>query len=95
MALKSSYELAMQRLGKSAGPERKVTDDQKKRIAELDSVYKAKIAELEIGMEGKIAAARAAGDAEQFGKLQQQLIAERQKLRNDCETKKEKVRAGK
>ncbi|MBI5396167.1 MAG: hypothetical protein HZA91_12800 [Verrucomicrobia bacterium] len=93
--MKSSYELAMERLGKTGGPERKVTDEQKRRIAELDSVYKAKIAELEIGMEGRIAAARAAGDAEQFEKLKQQLVIERQKLRDDCEAKKEKVRQGK
>lgn len=95
MAIKSSYELAMERLGKTAGSERKVTDEQRKRIAEVDSIYKAKIAELEIGMEGKIAAARAAGDAEQFEKLQQQLVVERQKLKDDCEAKKEKVRQGK
>ena len=95
MAIKSSFELAMERLGKTAGPERKVTDGQKKRIAEVDSIYKAKIAELEIGMDGRIAAARAAEDAEQFEKLKQQLVIERQKLKDDCESKKEKVRQGK
>ncbi len=94
MAIKSSFELAMERLNKTSGPERKVTDEQKKRIAEVDTVYKAKIAELEIVMEGKIAAARAAGDAGQFETLQQQLVAERQKLRETCDAKKEKVRQG-
>jgi hypothetical protein len=92
MAIKSAYELAMERLNKTAGPERKVTDEQKRRIADLDSVYKAKIAELEIGMEAKIAAAREAGDAEQFEKLQQQLVVERQKLKDECEAKKERIR---
>ena len=92
MAIKSSYELAMERLGKGAGAGRKLTDEQKKQFAEVDSIYKARIAELEIGLNEKIAAARAAGDAEEFQKLQERLSNERQKLRDECEAKKEKLR---
>ncbi len=62
MALKSSYELAMERLGKTLGPERKLTSEQKKRLAEIDAFYKAKIAELELAFRDKIVAARAAED---------------------------------
>ena len=45
--MKSSYELAMERLNKSA-PTTKLTADQKKQLAELDSQYAAKIAQREI-----------------------------------------------
>jgi hypothetical protein len=92
MPLKSSYDLAMERLGKSLGPERKLTDEQKKRLAEVDSLYKAKIADLELSMSDKIAAARAAQDVEKVLELEQKLLGERQKLRDDCESKKEKLR---
>ncbi|MCX6909631.1 MAG: hypothetical protein NTY01_16520 [Verrucomicrobia bacterium] len=92
MALKSSYDLAMERLGKSLGPERKLTDAQKKQLAEIDSVYKAKIADLELSFGDKIVAARAAQDVEKVLSLEQTLLAERQKLHDDCEAKKEKLR---
>jgi len=95
MALKSSYELAMERLGKSLGPERKLTGEQKKRLAEIDALYKAKIAELELAFRDKIAAAHAAENFEEVQKLEQTLTAQRQKLRDECEAKKEKERAGK
>ena len=42
--MKSAYELAMERLEK-ASPSISLTKDQKKEIAEVDSVYRAKIAE--------------------------------------------------
>lgn len=92
MALKSSYDLAMERLGKTLGPERKLTSEQKKHLAEIDSIYKAKIADLELAFGDKIAAARAAEDFEKVEKLEQTLLAERQKLREECEAKKEKLR---
>ena len=92
MALKSSYDLAMERLGKTLGPQRKLTGQQKKQLAEIDSIYKAKIADLELSMNDKIAAARAAQDVEKVLSWEQTLLVERQKLRDDCETKKEKLR---
>ena len=52
--MKSAYELAMERLNKTA-PSKKLTDNQKKRIAELESEYKAKIADREIFLNGEIA----------------------------------------
>ena len=92
MALKSSYDLAMERLGKSLGPERKLTADQKKQLAEVDSIYKAKIADLELSLGDKIAVARTAQDVEKVLNLEQTLLTERQKLRDECEFKKEKLR---
>ena len=45
--MKSAYELAMERLNKSA-PSVKLTAEQKARLAELDSIYKAKLADREV-----------------------------------------------
>ena len=56
MALKSAWELALERTGgKSAG---KLTAKQKEKLAELDRVYTAKIAECELDLKPKIAGAR-------------------------------------
>lgn len=89
--MKSAYELAMERLNKSA-PTVKLTDKQKKAMAELDSKYQAKIAEREIGLKSEIAKASSGGDWEAMEKLEQQLVSERKKLQAELEEKKEQVR---
>jgi hypothetical protein len=93
MAIKSAYELAMERLGKQRG--QKLTDEQKSKLAELDRVYTAKIAEHELELKPKITAARAQGDVEGAQKLQETLRAEIAKLRTKLEDEKEKVRQSK
>lgn len=92
--MKSAYELAMERLNKSA-PTVKLTDAQKKELAELDSVYAAKVAEREIGLKEKIGQFTAAGELDQAAELENQLAIERKKLQAELEEKKERVRAGK
>lgn len=92
--MKSSYELAMERLAKTS-PSVKLTAAQKKQLAELDSRYQAKIAEREIALKGEQAQAAAAGDFEKREALQQQLVAERKKLQAELEDKKDAVRQGK
>jgi hypothetical protein len=89
--MKSSYELAMERLNKTA-PGGKLTPAQKLQLAELDSKYTAKIAEREIALKGEINAANLAGDVEKMETLQRQLTAERKNLQADLEEKKEAVR---
>ena len=88
--MKSAYELAMERLNKTA-PTAKLSAAQKKQIAELESKYKARIAEREIALKGEIAAAAAAGEFEKVETAQQQLVNERKKLQTELEEKKEKV----
>src|SRR5439155_318640 len=51
--MKSAYELAMERLEK-ASLSLSLTEDQKKEIAEVDSVYRAKIAEKELFLKDQI-----------------------------------------
>ena len=92
--MKSSYELAMERLNKSS-PAVKLTAGQKKQMAELDSKYAAKIAEREISFKDDINKALAGGDAEKPEQLRQQLVIERKKLQAALEEQKEKVRQDK
>jgi hypothetical protein len=89
--MKSAYELAMERLGK-ASPTVKLTDEQKKEIAELESKRAAKTAERELFLQGEIAKAIDKGDAEAVAQLEKQLHSDRKSLRAECEEKKEKVR---
>ena len=92
--MKSSYELAMERLNKSS-PTAKISAKQKAEIAELESRYKAKIAEREIALRGETAQAAAAGDFETVQESEKRLVIERQKLQAELEEKKEAVRGGK
>jgi hypothetical protein len=91
--MKSAYELAMERLQKSA-PSVSLTEEQKKQLAEVDSTFKAKIAEREVFLQGEIAKSRASGKLEELDALQKQLAAEVRRLEEDCESKKQKLRAG-
>lgn len=88
--MKSAYELAMERLNKS-GPTVKLSDAQKKELAELDSKYAAKIAEREIALNAEIA--KAMNDVEKEESLREQLITDRKKLQAELEDKKEQIRA--
>ena len=92
--MKTAYELAMERLNKAA-PTVKLTPEQKKLLAELDSKYTAKIAEREIALQGEIDKAVSAGDAEKVEQLRQQLVNERKALQVELEEKKEKARVRK
>ncbi len=90
--MKSAYELAMERLEKSA-PTVALTDAQKAEIAEIDSTYKARIAEKELFLKGQIATAQQSGNFDEIESLQKQLSVELRRLQEDCEEKKEKLRA--
>ena len=90
--MKSAYELAMERLNKSA-PTVSLTAVQKAQIAELESQAAAKMAGREIAM--KTALANVANNFEKAEELRQQLALDRKKLRAELEEKKESVRQGK
>jgi hypothetical protein len=89
--MKSAYELAMERLEKSA-PSLQLSDTQKAQLAEIDSTYKARIAEKELFLQGKIREAGSSGTFEELEKLEKQLTAEIRRLQEDCEEKKAKLR---
>jgi hypothetical protein len=92
--MKSSYELAMERLSKQA-PSAKVTTAQKAQLADLDSLYKSKIADREILVKGQLKKAAEKGDAEAYVQLEKQLVSDRKTLNAEMEEKKECVRQGK
>ena len=89
--MKSAYELAMERLNKAA-PTIKLTAQQKKQIAELESKCAAKIAERELFIRGEIAKAVDRGKFEEIEQLEKQLVSDRKSLQADLEEKKAKVR---
>jgi hypothetical protein len=93
MALKSAWELAQERTGGKTTV--KLSTAQKEKLAELERVYKAKIAECELDLNPKIAAARAAGKIEDAQKLEETMRGEIAKLRSKLEAEKEKVRQAK
>jgi hypothetical protein len=90
--MKSAYELAMERLNKTA-PTAKLNAAQKKALAELDTVYAAKIAGREITLKNELT--QVSNDFEKSQTLREQLVHERKKLQAELEEKKERVRQGK
>ncbi|MDQ3198749.1 MAG: hypothetical protein M3Q46_06110 [Verrucomicrobiota bacterium] len=89
--MKSAYELAMERLEKSA-PTVALTDAQKAAIAEIESTCRARIAEKELFLKDKIEEAGLKGSFQEFEELQKQLTLEIRRLQQDCEEKKAKAR---
>ena len=92
--MKSAYELAMERLDKSS-PTVKITDAQKKKLADLESKYKAKIAEREIALKADIGKAAEAGEFEKVQELEGRLVSERKDLQAELEDRKQQLRDGK
>ena len=92
--MKSAYELAMERLEKES-PSHKLTDDQRSQLAEIDSLYKSKMAEKELLLRDQIQREQAAGKLKEVESLQQQLSSELRRLAQECESKKESIREGK
>lgn len=91
--MKSAYELAMERLQKSA-PLQPLTEEQKNKISEIDSIYRSRIAEREVFLTSQISQARLSGHTDVAETLQQELARDIRALNSECEDKKEKVRRG-
>ncbi len=81
----------MERLEKSA-PTVTLSDAQKAEIAEIDSTFKARIAEKELFLQPKIREARQTGKFDEAETLENQLVIETRRLHEDCEEKKAKLR---
>jgi hypothetical protein len=90
--MKSAYELAMERLEKNK-PSIALTQEQKEQMAEVDSTYRAKIAEKELFLKDQIRKAQLGGSFDEAESLEKQLSIEVRRLQEDCEEKKEKLRA--
>ena len=90
--MKSAYELAMERLQKSSATVT-LTAEEKAQLAEIDSSFNAKIAERKIFLTDEIRKATAAGKFDDVESLEKQLAADVIRLQEDCQHKKEKLRA--
>ncbi|MXW05516.1 MAG: hypothetical protein F4Z81_10665 [Gemmatimonadetes bacterium] len=93
--MKSALEIAME---KTAGAQQggKLTDEQRKGIADLEKEYQAKIAEQEIMVESKIKALAAQAQGHEFQQqvhaLREQLVQERERLESEKNAKIQAVR---
>ena len=96
VAMKSAYELAMERLAKSDPDAGKpLSAEQKDRLAEIDRVYQGKLAEREIFLKKQLNDAYADQKGEEVQKIKQQIVSERARLEEEREEEKERVRRGK
>ena len=94
--MKSAYELAMERLAKSdPSASAPLTAEQKARLAEIDRVYKGKLAEREIFLKKQLDEAFAAQKLDDAEKIKQQLSSERARLDEERDAEKDRVRQGK
>ncbi|MBL9207445.1 MAG: hypothetical protein JNN01_20355 [Opitutaceae bacterium] len=91
--MKSAYELAMERLNKSDPTSgKKLTPEKKARLAEIDTIYKGKIAEREIFLKKQLEETLADGKYDEAEKVRAQIAAERSRLEEEREEEKERVR---
>ena len=89
--MKSAYELAMERLEKQS-PTAKLTEEQRTAIAEIESSYRAKIAEREVFLQAQLQKALDARDEAEADAVRLQLSREVRRLQEECEDKKARVR---
>ncbi len=91
--MKSAYELAMERLSKSdpdkAAP---LSAAQKARLADIDQVYKGKLAERNIFLQKQLEEAWVAGQPDEAEKIRAQMQSERIRLEEERDEEKERVR---
>jgi hypothetical protein len=91
--MKSAYELAMERLSKSdSGSRKTLTADQRSKLADVDRVYRGKIAEREIFLKQQLDQALSGHDADEVDKIRKQMASEKVRLEEERETEKDVVR---
>jgi hypothetical protein len=91
--MKSAYELAMERL-EAQSPGLQLTDDQKKRIAEIEAKCKADIAAKELLLQSEMAKEAAGGPSEEIARIQRQLADEIRRFEERRNREKDAVRRG-
>ena len=92
--MKSAYELAMERLAKSdPGPSRPLSPEARARLAEVDRVYKGRLAEREIFLREQLEKALAGTDADEVEKIRKQIASERARIEEEREAEKDRIRA--
>jgi hypothetical protein len=92
--MKSAYELAMERLSK-ADPEspQSMTPEKRARLADVDRVFLARMAEREIFLRQRLEQALSGGDADEVDKIRKQIASERVRLEEERDSEKDRIRA--
>lgn len=90
--LKSSFDLAMERMAKRGEGINALTDEQKQEMADIATRTKAKIAEVEILYGKKVAEARAAGDIGKADKIEEEKCHEIARHREREESERRRIR---
>jgi len=86
--MKSAYELAIERTG--GEPVQKLREDQKKKIEEIDIVYKAKRAEADLSSQNRLQ--KAVWNIEEINLIKEDLVVELASINSKMELEKEKIR---
>ena len=84
--MKSAYELALERTG---GKLNELPEEKKEKIAEIERIYKSRIAAAELSAQQKIAKEN---DPVKADEIRQGLVTEIASLRDQCEREKNAVR---
>ena len=89
--MKSSYELAMERMG-GDHTQKVLSESQKEKIAEITSKYDAKIAEKKIFLEKNIQEETERGNQDEADKIRSQLVSEITSLEEKADKEKDHIR---
>ncbi len=95
--IKSAYESALERMGLSdtASEGGALTEEQKNKLAEIDRVYEAKVAERKILAESEGARLTGCGKFDDVAKVKDRLTVTLGELEEEKKREKEKVRSQK
>lgn len=85
--MKTAFELAMERLG---GKAKSYTEEQKKQLADVDSLYESKIVQARFDAAARTQ--KANGDPEKLAQVQDDLAVEIKSLEERRDRKKEDLR---
>jgi len=90
--MKSAYELAMDRLQQQA-PSKPLTEAQKAELADIESLFKSRIAQLEIEIGDEIQTAQASENYAEVDELRARLTTQKARLEEEKDARKERVRS--
>ena len=86
--MKSAYERAMEKLEASSGPLKSLTDEQRARVAEIDSRFDAREAQSRLNFDDRIAQA---ATVQEVVALREELAHELQRITSEREQAKEAI----
>ena len=90
--MKSSYQLAMERLVKRDGKSAAVPSAKKQALADADSRMQARIAEVEVLKRPQISVASAKGDLEKAAQIEAEMRAAIAAIRAEGTAEKDRIR---